>query len=201
MRGDLDLSTAITLFSNPMVAIGALIYFAGIVPLIEEILKTLVVAFIDPQRTKLQDAVLWGIGAGVGFAIIENTFNTSAVLSLWIMTVVTRLGATIMHVANGVTMGRGWYAARVERRGSKLFIAFLVSVFFHALWNGSVIILAATALSVSADPSLATGLVMLALGMVLIVLTVLGGVWIVYSIQSVREPTPLKNLAKGDVLA
>lgn len=203
MRGTFDPSTATSLFANPVAIIGALAYFAGIIPIVEETLKTLIVAFIDPKRTHRQDAVLWGIAAGAGFAIIENIFNGSAVLSLWAITVLTRVGATSMHIANGVMMGRGWYAARVERRWSRLFIAFLTSVFFHALWNALAITLSGSALfltgSSTATNSPAT-LLVVAIASVLIILTLMAWVWIVYSVRSVREPLPAKNLTEGDVL-
>lgn len=203
MRGSFDLNSATSLFANPMVVLGALIYFAGIIPLVEETLKTLIVAFVDPRRTQRQDAVLWGIAAGAGFAIIENIFNGSAVLSLWAMTVLTRVGATSMHIANGVTMGRGWYAARVERRWRKLFIAFLTSVLFHALWNALAILLSGSALYLTGSSTATTvpaNLLVLAIATALIILTVLSWVWIVYSVRSVREPLPPKNLTEGDVL-
>ncbi len=203
MRGTFDPSATTDLFANPITIVGTLLYFAGIIPLIEETLKTLVVAFIDPRRTRRQDAILWGIAAGAGFAVIENIFNGSAVLSLWAMIVLTRVGATSMHIANGVTMGRGWYAVRVERRWSKLFIAFLTSVSFHALWNALAITLSGSALYLTSS-STATlspaNLLILAIASVLIILTGMAWVWIVYSVRSVREPLPAKNLTEGDVL-
>ena len=203
--GMLDLQAVTGLMTNPAVTIGVLVYFAGIVPLIEETLKTFVLAFIDPKRTQLQDAVLWGIAAGAGFAMIENNFNTTSVLSLWAITLFTRLGATTMHVANGVTMGRGWHAARVEGRWSKLFSAFLTSVFFHALWNGLAIALSASALYLSSNPkvgwpSLApAGVLMVAIAAALIVLAILGAVWIAYSVRQARAPA--QNLLKGEILS
>lgn len=206
-RGMLDLQSAIGLLTNPAVGIGILVYFAGIVPIIEEVLKTLVLAFVDPKRAKLQDMVLWGIAAGAGFAIIENNFNTTSVLSLWVLVLFTRLGATTMHVANGVTMGRGWYAARVEGRWSKLFSSFLTCVFFHALWNGLAISLSASALYLSSNPQAGllrtapAGVLMFSIATILIVLAVLGAVWIVYSVRQVREPAQTQNLLKGEILS
>jgi RsiW-degrading membrane proteinase PrsW (M82 family) len=206
-RGMLDTSAAMSLVTNPVVALGILFYFAGVVPLIEETLKTLVLVFIAPQRTRLQDAVLWGMAAGAGFAIIENTFNTTSVLSLWVLFVFTRLGATTMHVANGITMGRGWYAARVEGRWSRLFTAFLTSVFFHALWNGLAIALSASALYLTSNPQSGwlavapAGVLMFSIATALIVLAVLGTVWIGYSVRQVRESSPTENLLKGEILS
>ena len=179
-----------------------LLYVAVLVPFVEEGLKTLVVAFIDPRRTRLADALLWGMSAGAGFALFENLFNTSAALSLWTMTVILRIGATIMHVANGATMGRGWYAARVERRWSRLFITYIVCVFFHAAWNAAALLLSTSATfyldnqSAPLATSLPAASLMIALFVVLFVLASLGLVWIVYSVrsaQSLLQPQPAER--------
>ncbi len=176
--------------NDPKVLAGILLYAAVLVPFVEEGLKTLVVAFIDPRRTQLADALLWGMAAGAGFALFENLFNSNAALSVWAVVAFLRIGATIMHVANGATMGRGWYAARVERRWSQLFIAYLVSVFFHAAWNAVALTLSNSALSFLnvRDAPLATMLpatvLLLALIGALVLLAALGLAWIVRSARS-----------------
>ncbi|MEW5718564.1 MAG: PrsW family glutamic-type intramembrane protease [Chloroflexota bacterium] len=182
------------LISNPGVIAAAGVYFVGIVPFIEEAAKTLIVAFADPRRTLARDALLWGIAAGAGFAIVENALNTGAALEIWAVAMFVRVGATVMHVANGAIMARGWYAARVERRWSRLFIAYLTSVFLHAVWNALAIGQAVGAVfwmnesrgSFDASSSLLWLNLVLLLG--LIVLTFGGAGWIAYSVQTVREP-------------
>ncbi|MBI3740293.1 MAG: PrsW family intramembrane metalloprotease, partial [Chloroflexi bacterium] len=79
LRGAADANFA----RNPLVVIGLLFYFGAIVPPIEEALKVLVVAFSDPKRTRQADAVLWGISAGAGFAVLENLFNGALSLGDW----------------------------------------------------------------------------------------------------------------------
>ncbi|MBI3741361.1 MAG: PrsW family intramembrane metalloprotease [Chloroflexi bacterium] len=136
LRGAADANFA----SNPLVVIGFIIYFGGIVPPIEEALKVLVVAFSNPKRTRQADAVLWGISAGAGFAVLENLFNGALSLGDWATVTIIRVGATIMHAANGATMGEAWHAARVEGRWMHLVIAYGASVFFHAAWNVAAIL-------------------------------------------------------------
>jgi RsiW-degrading membrane proteinase PrsW (M82 family) len=182
--------------NDPAVLGVILLYAAVLVPFIEEALKTLVVAFVDPRRTRLADALLWGMSAGAGFALFENLFNTSAVLSLWTLTIILRIGATIMHVANGATMGRGWYSARVERRWSRLFIAYIVCVFFHAAWNAVALLLSTSAAfyldraSAPVGTALPAASLTVALFVVLLVLASLGWVWIVYSVRSAPSSLP-----------
>jgi RsiW-degrading membrane proteinase PrsW (M82 family) len=194
-RGD-PTRLANQLLSNPWVTTGFLVYVAVLIPPIEEAFKTLVLAFVNPQRTRLADAVLWGISAGAGFAALENLFNSIGLLDVWAIGMLMRAGATVMHVANGALMARGWYAARVERRWSRLVAAFSVSVFVHGLWNGSVILLSQRAATLGADPaaaltqSPAQGVLIIALVAVIALLSVLGLVWIVYAVQS--APTSLQ---------
>ena len=187
-----DFSTISGWMNDPAILAVVLLYAAVLIPLVEEALKTFVVALIDPRRTRLADALLWGMGAGAGFAVFENLFNGSAALSLWALTIILRVGATIMHVANGATMGRGWYAARVERRWSRLFIAYGVSVFFHAAWNAAALLLSSRATflldtqSAAIQTNLAAVGLVAALFVVLLVLASLGWVWIVYAVRSAQ---------------
>ncbi len=177
---------------NPAVIAGALLFFAGAVPLVEEALKTLPLGFIDPRRTSLAHATLWGLAAGAGFAAVENIFNGGADLSSWAPVMLIRVGATMMHVATGVTMGRGWFAARVERRWGRLILAYGVCVFFHAAWNALAISAGVGALLLFSgareiEPMMpALGLFVIALALVLSVLALGGLVWIVYAVRSTR---------------
>ncbi|MBM3130766.1 MAG: PrsW family intramembrane metalloprotease [Chloroflexi bacterium] len=183
------------LLANPTIIALAAIYFAGIVPFIEEAVKTLIIAFVDPRRTQARDAVLWGIAAGAGFAIVENALNTGAALEMWALAMLLRVGATMMHVANGVTMARGWYAARVERRWSRLFLAYAVSVFLHAVWNALAIGLGLGAVQLSDAARAPLGIqapwVWLNLALIsgLSILTFGGMGWIVFAVRTAREPT------------
>ena len=180
-----DFSALSQWFSNPAVLAGVLLYFAVIVPPIEEAVKALVVGFINPKQTRAADAVLWGMAAGAGFAVIENMFNASVGLAIWAPLVLLRVGAAIVHVANGANMGRGWYAARVERRWGKLFSAYLVSVLYHALWNGTAIMLSNNGFNLALNSAAATASTLLtgALLLILFILASLGLVWIVYQVR------------------
>jgi RsiW-degrading membrane proteinase PrsW (M82 family) len=195
------------LISNPGVVAAAGVYFVGIIPFIEEAVKTLIVAFADPRRTMARDALLWGIAAGAGFAVVESALNTGAALDIWAVGMLVRVGATVMHVANSATMARGWYAARVERRWSRLFIAYLACVCLHAVWNALAIgqIVGAVFLTnemrapfVPASPQIWLALASM-LG--LIVLTFGGVGWLAYLVRTTREPSFEKILQEGDAKA
>jgi hypothetical protein len=187
-----DYSTIAGWMTDPAVMVIVLLYAAVLIPLVEEALKTFVVAFVDPRRTRLADALLWGMGAGAGFALFENLFNGSAALGVWALTVILRIGATIMHIANGATMGRGWYAARVERRWSRLSIAYIVSVLFHAAWNAAALLLSSSVTFLldhrraAVQTTLPAAGLAAALFVILLVLASLGWVWVVYAVRSAQ---------------
>ncbi len=122
-------------FAAPWVAAAVLFYFGVIVPPIEEAFKTLVVAFCDPKRATAPDMILWGIGAGAGFALLENLFNAGASLENWSAVMIIRVGAAVMHIANGALMGRAWYAARAQGRWTKLVLTYFFAIILHAAWN------------------------------------------------------------------
>jgi RsiW-degrading membrane proteinase PrsW (M82 family) len=203
-RDTQDLSSASRLLTDPAVLAGILLYAAVLIPFVEEALKTLVVAFVDPRRTLLGDAVLWGMAAGAGFAVFENLFNTSATLSLWAMTAVLRIGATTMHVANGATMGRGWYAARVEGRWRRLLMAYLLSVGLHAAWNTAALLLSSSATfylsneNASLSRTVPAASLVAALLVIIVVLAAVGLVWIAYSVRSAQRPPLEKSLERSE---
>ena len=192
------------LVTHPGVIAAAGVYFVGIVPVVEEALKTLVVAFADPRRTTARDALLWGIAAGAGFAIVENALNTGVALEIWAVAMVVRVGATVMHIANGATMARGWYAARVEGRWSQLFIAYGVSVFLHAAWNALAIgqgigaVFWMNEARAPIEPASPLFWLSLAILLGLIILMFGGAGWIAYAVRTGREPAFPKIQMEGD---
>ncbi len=182
-----DFSAIAEWLAHPAVIGGVLLYLAVIVPAVEEAFKALVVAFVDPRRTRASDAVLWGMSAGAGFAVIESILNASVMVTLWAPLVLSRIGASILHVANGAAMGRGWYAARVERRWRLLFIAYVLSVLFHAVWNGAAVVVSSQAIGLAGgsprptEAALVGGMILL-----LVLLAFAGLAWIVYIVRRER---------------
>ncbi len=180
-----DFSFFAQMLSQPVVAAGLLVFLGVVIPLIEEAVKALVVAFIDPRRTGRAEALLWGMAAGAGFATIESILNASVLVSAWAPLVLSRVGASIVHVANGALMGRGWYAARVERRWGQLVLSYGVSVLFHALWNGMAVLLSIQVPSFAGGSFPAAGTVLAGVALLTMVILALAGLaWIVYAVRT-----------------
>ena len=109
---------------------------AGLVPLVEEAVKTIGVALVAYRRPTLPQSFLWGIAAGAGFAAVEGLLNTTGALEAWIPAVLLRIGATLLHCLTGGLMGLAWYQIATSRNWPRGLGLYALSVAIHGLWNG-----------------------------------------------------------------
>jgi RsiW-degrading membrane proteinase PrsW (M82 family) len=146
-----DLSNLAELLLHPPAAVAALGFFAIPIPLIEEAFKTLAVGVVTRwARPHPACAFLWGVGAGAGFALVENVFNGAlGGAEGWPVGAVARLGATLMHCATGGLVGWGWGQLWARRRPLRLVGSYTGAVLIHGVWNAttvSAVILSASTL-------------------------------------------------------
>ena len=146
-----DLSNLAELLLSPPAAVAALGIFAIPIPLIEEAFKTLAAGVVARwARPHPARAFLWGVGAGAGFALVENVFNGAlGGAEGWPVGAVARLGATLMHCATGGLVGWGWGQLWAKRRPLRLVGSYAGAVFIHGVWNAitvSAVLLSASAL-------------------------------------------------------
>lgn len=121
---------------SPWLVAGVLVVFAGVIPIIEEGVKTVGVGLLSYRRPGMAQAFLWGIAAGAGFALTENLFNTASGLALWAPAALARVGASLLHCFTGGLMGLAWYFLVAERRWGRVLVLYALSVAVHAAWNG-----------------------------------------------------------------
>lgn len=120
---------------NPPLILVALAFMGGVVPMVEEVVKTLGVGVAgfwlrpDPRR-----AFLLGVASGAGFALVENILNSFLAGPFWGPGVVARLMATVMHCATGGLTGWGWGQLWARRPG-RFLLAFAGAGMVHSLWN------------------------------------------------------------------
>lgn len=121
---------------TPSLALAALVLVGGLVPLVEEVTKTLGVGlaglWLRPSPAR---AFLLGAASGAGFALTENMLNSLFVGPTWGPGILARLAATVMHCATGGLMGWGWGQWWAGRRPWRLPLAFGGAVLLHSLWN------------------------------------------------------------------
>lgn len=124
-----------TLLTPTIIAV-ALGLVAGLIPLLEEAVKTIGVGLAAYRRPSLAQSVLWGLAAGAGFAAIEAVLNTTGALESWLPAVLLRMGATLMHCMTGALMGLAWHQIITRRRWSRGLALYAGSAAIHGLWNG-----------------------------------------------------------------
>jgi hypothetical protein len=123
------------LFSSPAIIAAVVVFVAGIVPLIEEGVKTVGVGLMGYRKPTISQAFLWGLAGGAGFAIVEGLLNTTGGFEAWAPLVLVRVGATLLHCTTGALMGIAWYNALIKRRWARAFGLYAACVAVHGLWN------------------------------------------------------------------
>jgi RsiW-degrading membrane proteinase PrsW (M82 family) len=123
---------------EPWFIITILVYFALLVPLIEEALKTIVVWPLFFRRGSSADALMGGIIGGAGYALFEAIFLTQEGSS-WLPIMVGRTGATMMHAFTTGIASWGLAEGILHKRWKRMIFSYLIAVGFHGLWNSSAV--------------------------------------------------------------
>jgi len=119
---------------RPEVIAVALLYFAMIVPMLEEIFKPLGVWFFANKLTSPAQGFALGALSGSAYALVE-TFGVSAQTADWAGLLLSRIGTGILHITTSALMGAAIVYAIRERRYLRLLGIYFVSVSLHGLWN------------------------------------------------------------------
>lgn len=135
---------------QPGVIAWALVLFAGLVPLVEEVYKSLALWPLAGRQISPQEGFAAGLLCGAGFALMENVlFFTAAITALdWLFIAIGRAGTGILHMlASGLV---GWGLARAWRDGRwfSLVITSLIAFLLHGLWNAVTLVTSIVSLSV-----------------------------------------------------
>jgi RsiW-degrading membrane proteinase PrsW (M82 family) len=156
ITGMLDGSGARELFSNPLVLLALVAGFGGVVPVIEEVAKSLAVVLLRRRLTTPRDGFLYGAAAGVGFGMFENIFYNTESLSDWWTAASLRFGTILIHALATGVIGLSWYYALRRRNWRRGFGLALVAFAVHGLWNGSQIVIIAFSLQYGNSTDLLT---------------------------------------------
>ncbi len=138
----------VSLAGSPIVIAAALAVVSGLIPVVEESVKTIGIGLLAWRRPDQAQAFIWGVAGGAGFALVEGTLNTATVLDLWLPVVLLRVGGTVLHCATGGLMGLAWHAVLSKRRWKRGFGLFAASVAVHGLWNALTVALVVVPLNV-----------------------------------------------------
>jgi RsiW-degrading membrane proteinase PrsW (M82 family) len=130
----------------------ALVFFAGIVPFIEELIKPIGVWLFASRLDSPAQGFALGALSGAAFTLIE-TFGSSAQVSEWVSLLTGRIGTSLLHITSTALMGWGITLVWKQRQYVKLFLLYLGSCLMHAAWNGTVILYSLSIIATEADSS------------------------------------------------
>jgi hypothetical protein len=132
-----DPMAAIDDLIRPAFLLAAGLVIAVLVPLIEEVSKSLGMVWVGSGRQHFlrAQAFTWGVMAGAGFSLTEALFNGAAQLpNAWAGPVLLRASTVLIHgLATGL-MALGWYEVLSGR--FRHFLPYgLASLGLHGAWN------------------------------------------------------------------
>lgn len=119
---------------QPGVIVVALLYFAMIVPMLEELLKPLGVWFFAGRLNSPAQGFALGALSGSAYGLIE-TLGVSAQTADWSTLLLSRIGTGALHITASALMGAAIVYAVRERRYLRLLFTYALSVSLHGLWN------------------------------------------------------------------
>lgn len=141
----------VSVLASPWVIV-LLIEVVTVAPLTEEFGKALGASWARPRSR--QQAFLFGVAAGVSFAIVENIiYSVAAAIGggPWPAVAVGRTMCAAVHpLATGLVM-LGWWEWRQGRGRNALLKGYLSGVGIHALWNGTLVVLAVVEAAVASN--------------------------------------------------
>jgi PrsW family intramembrane metalloprotease len=126
--------------TNPVVLVMALIFASILAPLIEETLKPAAVWLLGKRiHSPAQGFALGGL-CGSGFALLEGTLAAGGNSQMLGIGIAARATSSLMHITASGLMGWGIASAYLDKRIGRLAGAYMLAVFIHGIWNGSVVL-------------------------------------------------------------
>jgi hypothetical protein len=132
------LAPHLSVLLSPGIIYTAFIFFAMIVPLIEELLKPIGVWLMIGKNLTPSAGFAAGVLGGAAYALFESLMFAPSP-SDWALLVSSRIGTGVMHIATAGLTGWALAYAWQSRNYLQLVLAYLVAVIMHGLWNGLVV--------------------------------------------------------------
>jgi hypothetical protein len=134
------LQALLELLNQPIYLVLILSYLGILVPLIEEMIKS--IGLLPLMRRKISDSegFLGGVLAGAGYGLFEALYLGQPGPG-WAALMLARAGATMMHMLTAGLTGIGFARARRLRRTAPFLRYYLMAVGLHALWNVAAVVM------------------------------------------------------------
>jgi len=123
-------------FSQPIVLYSVFAVMAGLIPLMEELLKPLALWFFASRPLTPKEGFLGGMICGAAFALFESLGSLVSIEAVsWASVAIGRIGTGILHVTASGLVGWGMAKAWSEGRIGMLAGAYIAAFGLHSLWN------------------------------------------------------------------
>ena len=125
------------LLSNPWVILAGVVLMSGLIPLLEELCKSLPVWSLLGRKLSPGEGLVIGAIAGAGFALTESLTSLSnpSIQAQWLVLVIGRVGTGLLHITASGLVGMGLAAAWRSGKFHYFGLALLSAVMLHGLWN------------------------------------------------------------------
>jgi hypothetical protein len=121
--------------SRPSVIFLVVGFVSGLVPLLEELVKPLVV-WLFARRMQPGEGFAAGVLCGAAFALYESLNMISlAPQTPWMEVAITRVGTDVLHITTSGLVGFAIAATVRDGRYLRLAGIYLLAVALHGLWN------------------------------------------------------------------
>jgi len=141
---------------NPLVILSVILFVAGIVPLIEELLKPIGVWLLFGRKMTPAAGFVAGALSGAGYGFIES-LALSSTGEQWSALVLARIGTSAVHILTSALTGWALVQAWQKKRVLQLGLAYLCAVVIHGLWNSLTLIFSFDMLSSMGNLTLRAG--------------------------------------------
>ncbi len=120
-----------------------LILAVFIAPVVEELTKSWTVLYMRPRLNEIEDGLVYGAAAGLGFAAVENVlYNGSALVAgtelFFVIAISRALTSTLLHASATAVTGYGIALSKFHRAAGhpqSWFLYYAGAVVLHAAFN------------------------------------------------------------------
>jgi hypothetical protein len=121
---------------QPAVLLVVLAFVAGIVPLLEELVKPILVLRWFQKPISPSQGFLIGLIGGSAFAIWESMSALGNITAdSWFFVVIARYGTSILHMSTAAIMGWAWMKSFKDQSFIRIAGVYLLVVALHGGWN------------------------------------------------------------------
>lgn len=163
------------MLTSPLALAATYGYLALVIPIVEEVIKTMAVWPFLRRGLSPAEAFLGGALGGAGYALFEALFLTQPG-EAWLALTIARAGATLLHVFTAALTSWGLIEGVRRRRYGVAAGTFLVAVAMHAAWNAAAVTIGIESVPVEAPSATLSGLAALSPALLagLVVLSAVG---------------------------